>query len=156
MTLHLSRPVVLLLDQDKMRLYAIYQLQQTLYMSRPVSLLDARVYPAPTDTLYVAPSVPPRPRQYESIRDIPASTHTTSVSPSLPPRSSQYDTIGNTPATIDITPASTSLPTEDDQYETIHDMAVILTPPQDIEHPNDQQDLEGNHSSIGNPTSSGH
>ncbi|KAK3726339.1 hypothetical protein RRG08_058215 [Elysia crispata] len=26
----------------------------------------------------------------------------------------------------------------------------------DIEHPNDQQDLEGNHSSIGNPTSSEH
>ncbi|KAK3799453.1 hypothetical protein RRG08_005842 [Elysia crispata] len=61
-------------------------------------------------------------------------------------------------------------PAESDEYlnpietSAIDDTASISAsrPPgsrqdeTDIEHPNDQQDLEGNHSSIGNPTSSEH
>ena len=126
-----------------------------------------------TITSHVSTSVPPRPRQYETIDDIPSTTDTTPVSASLPPRSRQYETIDDIPAITNTTPVSVSIPprprqseTIDDipsntpgsaklpqgtaQYETIENMATTSgtynsTSRQDVEPLNVYQELETNH-----------
>ncbi|KAK3785683.1 hypothetical protein RRG08_059560, partial [Elysia crispata] len=136
-----------------------------------------------TSTSHVSTSVPPKPRQYETINDIPSTTNITPVSASIPPRPRQYETVDDIPTTTDTTPVSASklpqprqyetiddipsttpvsakLPPGTAHYETIQDMATTSgtynsTSRQDVEPMNVYQDLEPNHLTSGDLGSCG-